>query len=174
MRLDEVTSSTYRQDVFKMQQDLIDQGWDDVQVGKSNANPSNMTLIVSKAGYNSVTLTALASFVTLWSSRIHTATSASNMLDTMQRKLHDLNLDLSEEAEPTTLSSLIREGRKILQADPTGKHEACLSLTTAQALTGLSERELLKVLKQVRASVLSNFAARRAKDWLQRSADALR
>ena len=89
----------YKRDIYQMQQDLIEQGWDDVEIQKSKKYPQNYQLVVRKTGYNARVLTALQSFSTMWSSTVHTGTSAANMLNTMERTLFDLNRDLVEAAE---------------------------------------------------------------------------
>jgi hypothetical protein len=84
--LEELGKLSYKQDVFKMQQELLDQGWDDVELRYSKSNKENIELVVKKEGCYNIVLTALHSFVTMWSSRDHAATSAANMLNTMQIK----------------------------------------------------------------------------------------
>lgn len=74
----------------------------------------------------------------------------------------------------TTLAALIREGRKILQADPGARVEDCVTDTTAEKLASMTSTQLIKLLKKVRKVAVAHYGSRKAKDWLQRSADALR
>ena len=70
------------------------------------------------------------------------------------------------------MKELIREGRKILQADPIGRAEPIIAQTTVDMLD--AARDLSKLLKHMRLAVLAHAKSRTNKDWLQRSADALR
>lgn len=71
------------------------------------------------------------------------------------------------------MKELIREGRKILQADPIGRAEPIIAQTTVDMLD-LPGANLPKLLKRMRLAVLAHAKSRTNKDWLQRSADALK
>lgn len=88
--LEELEELSYRGSVLKMQQDLLEQGWDDVVLRVSKHNPENIELIVKKEGYNNIVLTALKSFTVMWSSRFHTSCSTTTMLNTMKVQLEHM------------------------------------------------------------------------------------
>lgn len=80
-------------------------------------------------------------------------------------------MKLDELALNERLRGLIREGRKILQA---AKEKDYVADTTAEKLAVMTSVQMLKLLKKVRTAAIASYDARKAKDWLQRSADAIR